>query len=98
DAVKEFFRTGYPDMRSVQENIAVAEGAGYKLLATHTLPRESWVDGYYDILSPRAKGLLDHPDASVRDFAADTIREIEVFELSEDSFGYVFYLLQRDGS
>jgi SAM-dependent methyltransferase len=94
-AVKEFFRTGYPDMQSVQHNVAVAESAGYKVLATYTLPRRSWEDGFYDILAPRAKVLLDHPDASVRDFAAETVREIEVFHCSEGSYGYVFYVLQR---
>ncbi len=94
DGVKEFFRSCYPDMRSVQDNIAVARQAGYEVLATHTLPGRAWVDGYYDILKPRAKALLDHPDASVRDFAAETVREIEVFDRSEDSYGYVFYVLQ----
>ena len=95
DAVREFFRSGYPDMQSVQHNMAVAESAGYKLLTTYTLPRQAWVDGYYDILAPRAKALLDHPAPSVRDFAAETVREIEVFQCSEDSYGYVFYVLQR---
>lgn len=95
DAVREFFRSGYPDMQSVQHNIAVAKSAGYKLLTTYTLPREAWVDGYYDILAPRANALLDHPASSVRYFAAETIREIEVFHCSEDSYGYVFYALQR---
>ncbi len=95
DRVREFFRTGYPDMQSVEHNMAVAERVGYKLLTTYTLPRQSWVDGYYDILLPRAKALLDHPDLSIRAFAAETVREIEVFECSEDSYGYVFYVLQR---
>jgi len=95
DAVREFFGSCYPDMQLVQHNIAVAESAGYKLLTTYTLPRSSWVDGYYDILAPRAKALLDHPDRAVRDFAAETVKEIEVFQLSEDSYGYVFYVLQR---
>jgi SAM-dependent methyltransferase len=95
DAVKEFFRTGYPDMQSVQHNMAIADRAGYKVLTTYTLPRQAWVDGYYDVLAPRAKILLDHPDSSVRDFAAETVREIEVFQCSEDSYGYVFYVLQR---
>jgi hypothetical protein len=95
DAVVEFFRSGYPDMQSVQHNIEVAERAGYKVVATYTLPGRAWVDGYYDILAPRAKALLDHPDPSVRDFAAETVREIEVFRCSEGSYGYVFYVLQR---
>ena len=95
DAVREFFRSGYPDMRSVQDNIAVAESAGYKVVTTYTLPRDAWVDGYYEILAPRAKALLDHPDPRVRDSAAETVQEIEVFRWSEDSYGYVFYVLQR---
>jgi trans-aconitate methyltransferase len=92
--VREFFRSGYPDMRSVEGNIAVAKNAGYEVLATHTLPRDAWVDNYYDILRPRAIALLDHPDAAVRDFAAETVREIKVFDRSEGSYGYVFYALR----
>ncbi|HKB03182.1 MAG TPA: class I SAM-dependent methyltransferase [Gemmataceae bacterium] len=95
DAVREFFRTGYPDMQSVEHNREVAEGAGYKVLTTYTLPRRAWEEGYYDVLAPRAKALLDHPDAAVRDFAAETVREIEVFACSGDSYGYVFYVLRR---
>jgi SAM-dependent methyltransferase len=95
DAVTEFFRAGYPDMRSVPHNRAVAERAGYNVLTTYTLPRLDWVEGYYDILAPRAKALLDHPAPSVRGFAAETVKEIEVFQCSGDSYGYVFYVLQR---
>ena len=29
------------------------------------------------------------------DFAVEIIREIEIFEQSEDSYGYVFYVLQH---
>ena len=95
DVVREFFCSGYPDMRSLEQNVAVAEGAGYKVLATYTLPKESWIEGYYDILEPRAKALASHPDLSVRDFATGTLREIEIFGVSEESYGYVFLVLQR---
>jgi cyclopropane fatty-acyl-phospholipid synthase-like methyltransferase len=95
NAVREFFLAGYPDMHSIQENISVAENSGYKVLTTYTLPRETWVEGYYDILEPRAKELANHHDSAVRDFALETIKEIEVFRCSEDSYGYVFYVLQR---
>jgi len=93
--VREFFKAGYPDMRSADENRVVAEDAGYNVLATHTLPRETWVEGYYDILEPRAQSLLDHPDKAVRDFAAETIEEIRIFGSSEESYGYVFYVMQK---
>jgi trans-aconitate methyltransferase len=94
-AVREFFLSGYPGMQSIQQNLAVAENAGYKVLTTYTLPQDAWVEGYYDLLEPRAKALIDHPDSSVRDFAAETVKEIEIFKSSEASYGYVFYVLQR---
>ncbi len=95
DSIKTFFESGYPDMQSVQRNIEVAESAGYKVLNTHTLPRDSWVKGYYDLLKPRAEALVNHEDASVKEFARETLREIEIFERSQDSYGYVFFILQH---
>ena len=95
DPVKEFFKLEYPEMQSVPQNIAIAEEAGYKIFNIHTLPQEAWVDGYYDVLEPRAKSLVDHSDVAVREFAVATLKEIETFKISEDSYGYIFYLLQR---
>jgi cyclopropane fatty-acyl-phospholipid synthase-like methyltransferase len=92
---REFFLSGYPDMQHTSQNIAVAEHAGYDVLDTYTLPKEAWVEGYYDILEPRAKALVDDPDPRVRDFARATVKEIEIFRISEGSYGYVFYVLQR---
>jgi trans-aconitate methyltransferase len=95
DAVIEFFRSGYPDMQSVPQNIATAEKAGYKIFNTYTLPKDAWVKDYYDVLEPRAKSLLNHSDVAVREFAVETLNEIETFKNSEESYGYVFYVLQR---
>jgi cyclopropane fatty-acyl-phospholipid synthase-like methyltransferase len=95
ETVSEFFCLAYPGMQSVEQNITAAEKAGYRVLATHVLPRQAWVDGYYDVLAPRAKALLEHSDNAVRSFAAETIKEIEIFERSENSYGYVFYSLER---
>ncbi|MBW4553473.1 MAG: class I SAM-dependent methyltransferase [Aphanocapsa sp. GSE-SYN-MK-11-07L] len=95
DVVREFFLSGYPDMQSIQRNLAVAENTGYRVLTTYTLPNDAWIKGYYDLLEPRAKALIDHPDSFVRDFAVETVKEIEIFKSSEDSYGYVFYVLQR---
>jgi SAM-dependent methyltransferase len=95
DTVREFFRSGYPEMQSVPQNIAIAEEAGYKIFNTYTLPKKAWVKDYYDVLEPRAKSLVNHSDVAVRDFAEETLKEIETFKISKDSYGYVFYVLQR---
>jgi hypothetical protein len=46
-------------------------------------------------IRPRAKFLANHSDAAVREFAVETLKEIETFRISEDSYGYVFHVLQR---
>lgn len=94
-AAKDFFAAGYPDMHSAEERAVLATSVGYKLLATHTLPRTAWTEGYYEVLGPRAAALANHTDAEVRAFVAETLREIEVFNECPDAYGYVFFLLQR---
>lgn len=93
--VTEFFRFAYPAMQSVPQNIAIAEEAGYKIFNTYTLPREAWTKDYYDVLEPRAKSLVNHSDVDVRNFAIETLKEIETFKISQNSYGYVFFVLQR---
>ena len=95
EPVREFFRSGYPEMQSVEQNIQTAEEAGYELFNIYTLPKETWMKDYYDILEPRAKSLANHSDVVVRDFAVETLKEIETFKIGENSYGYVFYILQR---
>lgn len=92
---REFFQSGYPGMTTVAQNTAVAEKAGYRVLGTHLLPGDAWVRGYYDVLEPRAQTLLAHADDAVRDIARGTIQEIDVFRMSEGSYGYVFFVLER---
>ncbi len=93
--VQAFWQAGYPDMTGIEENRSVAQATGYDILSTYTLPREAWVNQYYDSLEPRARTLINHPDESVRSFAAETLEEIRVFEYSDGSYGYVFYVLQK---
>lgn len=95
DAAREFFASCYPDMRHTADNIGIAERAGYRVLKARTLARQAWMKGYYDVLAPRAKSLADHSDPDVRELACGIAREIDVFEASEGSYGYVFYVLQR---
>ena len=93
--VRQFFANEYPDMRSVDEAQSVILETGYDILGTHTLPSRAWMEGYYEILEPRARTLLDHPDESVRAMASGIVEEIRVFDRSEGSYVYVFFILQK---
>lgn len=92
---RDFFRTAYPDMKPTADNIKLADAIGYRVLGTHTLPPEAWIEGYYEALEPRAAALIGHKDLAVRSFAQETLKEIEIFNSAGGSYGYVFYLLQR---
>ena len=94
-AVSEFFQSGYPDMKTVPAIHRLVETAGYRTLITHTLPATAWVEGYYDLLGPRAHTLLSHEDPAAREAASDIVKEIQIFEQAEGSYGYVFFALER---
>ena len=93
--VKEFFASGYPQMKSVEENIASAENAGYDVRETYTLPTKAWVQDYYELLQPRAQRLAGTSDPATCELALATVAEIEIFSRSEGSYGYVFFVLER---
>jgi len=82
-------------MRSIADNVVAAESAGYSVINTYTLPEKAWTEDYYDVLNPRAKRLMDHPDPAVAEFATEMLREIEIFDSSNGSYGYTFYVLKR---
>ncbi len=93
--VRAYFRSSYPAMRSVAENLSVARRAGYEVIATHLLSEAAWVDGYYAKLEPLAQSLLQHREKSVRAFATQTLEGISIFDSAEGNYGYVFYVLRK---
>ena len=95
EVVKVFFSVAYPEMQHTDQNIRVAENSGYKVLNTYTLPNSAWEENYYDILEEKALKFSSHPETAVREFADYTLEEIQIFRRSANSYGYVFYVLQR---
>lgn len=96
ERARNFFAAVYPAMQSDSQNRASCRQAGFSVSGTHVLPESAWRDDYYDVLLPRARRLVEHSDAKVRELATGMLEEIAVFSESAGSFGYVFYLLQRD--
>lgn len=95
EIARRYWESGYPTMGTVDANVAAAEECGYAVLDTFALRRASWVEGYYDHLAPRAAALAGHDDPVVRQLVAETREELAMFAAAGDSYGYVFYLLER---
>lgn len=94
-SVREYFRSGYPDMRTVSQNLDIAHDVGFEVLDRHVLSRAAWLDGYYDKLEPLASSLLEHSEEAVRTFAQETLNSIRIFHLAEGNYGYVFYIMKK---
>jgi SAM-dependent methyltransferase len=92
---QRFWQSAYPSMASAGENVRVAETSGFRCLSTHTLPKNAWIDGYYEVLEVRASKLVEDRDPAVRALANETLQEISLFRTAGDSYGYVFYILER---
>jgi len=89
---RSFWYSAYPAMRTVLENIERAEGAGYELLFTHTLPPECWA-AYAESME-RALAELDAKGEVLEpEFTRALRKEIDLFRNTGEEFSYVYYVL-----
>jgi SAM-dependent methyltransferase len=91
-----FFRAGYPGMAGIAENLERARAAGFSVIDHFTLPRVAWWDEFYTPLQERMAQLAPEADPALAAMIDETRREIALYRLHGDSYGYVFYLLRRD--
>ncbi|HEV2644702.1 MAG TPA: class I SAM-dependent methyltransferase [Candidatus Elarobacter sp.] len=94
---RTFWEEAYPAMRPVAENLHTVERCGYERLAKFVLPKSAWLNDYYAPLARRMDALeRDHAiDPAALEFLADQRREIDLFHVHGDTYGYVFYLMRR---
>ena len=90
-----FFRAGYPSMAGIVENLERARAAGFHAIDHFTLPPAAWWDEFYTPLQERMAQLAPGADPALAAVIDETRREIELYRLHGDSYGYVFYLLRQ---
>lgn len=96
EAARRFWNEAYPDMATVDENLARLSAAGYRSLGHFTLPESAWWEDYYHPMAARIEMLRqaygNNPEAqSVLDLE---YAEIELYRQFSACYGYVFYLGQ----
>ena len=90
-----FFDAGYPGMAGIAENLERARAAGFDPIDHFTLPPAAWWDEFYTPLQQRMAQLAPDADSDLAAMIDETRREIALYRLHGDSYGYVFYLLRR---
>jgi len=97
EEAQAFWHEEYPAVTTAEGNIKTAAECGYEVLDHFTLPRAAWWDEYYTPLRERAARL--RAEASTNPALAQVLddleREVFICDRYSDSFGYVFYLMQK---
>lgn len=94
----ELFLDGPSDVGDVEARRKAVAESGYRLLGDFVLPGVGWWENYYvplgNCLEHFRRSHADNPDAL--EVAARSEHEIEVYRKYADTFGYVFFIMQRD--
>lgn len=95
--LNDYWRENYPDMAGVEQRLAEADAAGYRVLNHFTLPGKAWREEYYRPLRKRIKELrqeLGWNDVAEKVFSM-TEQEANIYDRFGDWYGYEFFLLQK---
>lgn len=99
DEPRRFWQAAYPAMKPVEENIALLQAAGYRYTGHFALPATAWWDDYYTPIERRLATLRHtyRGDAEATAILDEEQREIDLYRKYADIYGYVFYIMERQG-
>ena len=95
DPAREYWRTGYPAMRSTAANVAAATGLGWRVDAVYRLPEADWWLEYYDPLQARLDATGEVHAPQLRTVLDGTQDEIDFRRNHADEYSYTGYVLRK---
>lgn len=92
----DFWMSEYPDIKSIDEHCSIISSQGYELINSFPISKKAW-EVYY---APLKNNLLLYKkkykgNTQALAIAAQTEREIQIFEKYADYYGYVFYIMSK---
>ncbi len=96
EEIRKFFAEVYPQMKTVEENLAIARKTGYRVVGWFPVPESSWWKNYYTPIEAKLPALksIYQGNAEALGIIACEEREIEMFRKYAAYYGSVFYILQ----
>jgi ubiquinone/menaquinone biosynthesis C-methylase UbiE len=98
EEIQKFFAEVYPQMKTVEENVAIARKAGYRVVGWFPVPESSWWKNYYTPIEaklPALKSKYQGNPAALGIIACEE-REIEMFRKYSAYYSSVFYIMQAE--
>ncbi|NDV26070.1 MerR family transcriptional regulator [Desulfovibrio sp. JC010] len=92
-----FWNEGYPEMKSITENIATLERQGFEVVDHFILPQSDWWDMFYREIEDAIPAFVEkHGDsAEVRMVVESNEKEMEIMRKYHEYLGYVFYIARK---
>jgi ubiquinone/menaquinone biosynthesis C-methylase UbiE len=96
---RKFWQDNYPNIKTIEENLQVAENAGYHVVNYFVLPKESWFLNYYNPIEAKLPSLRSkyRGDAEALRYLDSEQFEIDLCRKFSAYYGYVFFILQVQG-
>ena len=93
----DFWKAGYPAIRTVAENLAAIRDGGYQTAGHFVLPESSWWESYYGPVLERVARLKEKyvGDAEALGILDQETLEIDLYKKYSDYYGYVFFVMRR---
>lgn len=92
----QFWQEEQADIRSVEDNLQRIAQAGYRCLGHFPLPQAAWWDDFFGPVEQRLAALRqkyrDDPDSLA--VVEQQQREIDLYRIYADQYGYAFYAMQ----
>jgi SAM-dependent methyltransferase len=97
EEIADYWRRMYPAIATVDDNLRVIEGCGFRVLGHFTLGEDAWWPEYYGPLEERIAKLRTKyaHDAGALTQLAEEQREIDLYRKYNRWYGSVFFVLQR---
>lgn len=96
EEIGSFWEAAYPNMKTVGENIEIAQNCGFDMVNHFSLPKSGWLDDYYTPMEKRASMLLEKYSnkQEVIDQLRSLMIEVEMYKKYSDCYGYEFYIMK----
>ena len=92
---KEFWIREYPGVQTREENRHSIKRVGYHLLQTREIPHKAWIEFYAPQKEKISQIRRDFLSSEQEVILEDIEREIQIQEDYPNTYGYVFYVMQR---
>jgi len=94
----DFWLEAYPEMETVEENLARLSRAGYRALGHFALPESAWWQDYYNPMAVRIENMRHkyRGNEEAQNILDMEYAEIELYRKYSAYYGYVFYVMQAD--